>query len=84
MREVLQKILQNLPQILAVMPQFGKWVPVLILMVMLAGGVYVVIEYMPALYVCAGNQLWQWKFGSSAYTFVGDTCIDGTQLDRYR
>lgn len=84
MRDVLQKLLQNLPQILSILPQISRWIPLLIIIGVLVFIGYLIVERMPALYVCAGNQLWEWKFASTAYTFVGDTCIDGTQLDRYR
>ena len=84
MRELLQKILQNLPQILSILPQISKFFPWLILIGVLGFAGYIVVERMPALYVCAGNQLWEWKFGSNAYTFMGDTCIDGSMLDKYR
>jgi hypothetical protein len=83
-KDLLPKLLQNLPQILSILPQVGKFLPWLIFLVILAGLGYIVIEKVPALYVCAGNQLWEWKIFSNAYTFVGDTCIDGTQLDKYK
>lgn len=84
MKDLLPKILQNLPQILSLLPQVGKFLSWLVIFCLLGGLGYYIFERMPALYVCAGNQLWEWKMFSNAYTFVGDTCIDGTQLDRYR
>ena len=66
------------------LPQVGKLLPLILFLAALGVTGYIVVEKIPALYVCAGNQLWEWKIFSNAYTFVGDTCIDGTQLDRYR
>jgi hypothetical protein len=83
-KDIITKILQNLPQILSVLPQIIKWVPILVILAGLGYGGYLVLERMPPLYVCAGNQTWEWKFGSNVYTFVGETCIDGSKVDQYQ
>jgi len=83
-KDLLTKIIQNLPQILSILPQVGRFLPWLVILCIFGFIGYVIVERLPALYVCAGNQLWEWKVFSNAYTFVGDTCIDGTMLDRYR
>lgn len=84
MKDLLTKLLQNLPVILNSVPALIKLMPVIIILAVLGLAGWYVMDRMPAWYVCAGNQLWTWKIGSNAYTFDGETCIDASMVEKYR
>lgn len=76
MKDILQKLLQNLPQILQVLPSIIKYLPILLIVgIICVGGYFLMINYKDP-YMCYDNEIYeQISVTSNVYKFKGGYCI---------
>lgn len=76
MKDILQKLLQNLPQILQVLPGVMKYIPILAVIAVVSFGLFYLVTNTKDPYKCYDNEIYeQVSFISSVYKFKGGYCI---------
>jgi hypothetical protein len=76
MKEVLQKLLQNLPQILQTLPSIVKYLPILLIIGAILFGLYFAASKYKDPYRCYDNEIYeQISVTSNVYKFKGGYCI---------
>ena len=75
MKDILANLLQTLPKILEVLPQIIKYIPIILVLVGLGYGLYLLYSDTPPWYVCYNNHVYELKWFSKVYVYVGETCI---------
>lgn len=78
----MKDLLKYLPQLIEFLPKISKFLPTLLVVISLGGVGYLIYLFyteMPPLYRCYNNHMYELKWGSKVYTFVGDTCVEFEQ-----
>ena len=76
MKDLLRGLLQNLPQILQILPSIGKFLPILLIVGSIIAGIYFFVINYKDPYKCVGNEIWeQIRWDSNVYVFKGGYCI---------
>lgn len=80
----MDKLLKNLPQLLAALPEivkYLKYIPIIMLLAGIGYGVYYYAQNHKDPYICVNNQVFeQLRVDSDVYVFVGGTCVDKKDL----
>lgn len=76
MKDLLKNILANLPQILSVLPNVAKYLPVLLIVGSVLFGLYFMASKYKDPYMCHDNEIYeQISITSGVYKFKGGYCI---------
>ena len=76
MKDIIQKVLLNLPQILQALPTVAKYLPILLIIGAVLVGVYFVVSKYKDPYMCFDNEIYeQISITSNVYKFKGGYCI---------
>jgi hypothetical protein len=76
MKDIIQKVLQNLPQILQALPTIAKFLPILLIVGVIVAGVYFGVSKYKDPYMCYDNEIYeQISMFSGVYKFKGGYCI---------
>lgn len=76
MKDIIQKVLLNLPQILQALPTVAKYLPILLIIGAVLVGAYFVVSKYKDPYMCFDNEIYeQISITSNVYKFKGGYCI---------
>lgn len=76
MKDIIQKVLQNLPQILQTLPAVAKYLPTLLIVGAVLACLYFVASKYKDPYMCHDNEIYeQISVTSNVYKFKGGYCI---------